>query len=68
MKRKNGRRVLMSTFIHLMRGQISTSDVFGGKCPDMPFLGRGQMCDGEHVRPSKSVMVMLYVRHKGAHR
>ena len=34
----------MSTFIHLMRGQMSKLlDELGGKCPYMPFLDRGQM-------------------------
>ena len=43
----------MSTFIHLMRGQMSKPlDELGGKCPYMPFLDRGQMSEGEHVRPS----------------
>ena len=42
----------MSTFIHLMRGQMSKLlDELGGKCPYMPFLDRGQMSEGEHVRP-----------------
>ena len=42
----------MSTFIHLMRGQMSnTVNQLGGKCPYMPFLGRGQMSEGEHVCP-----------------
>ena len=42
----------MSTFIHLMRGQMSKPlDELGGKCPYMPFLDRGQMSEGEHVRP-----------------
>ena len=42
----------MSTFIHLMRGQISKPlDELGGKCPYMPFLDKGQMSEGEHVRP-----------------
>ena len=26
-------------------------DELGGKCPYMPFLDRGQMSEGEHVRP-----------------
>ena len=26
-------------------------DELGGKCPYMPFLDRGQMSKGEHVRP-----------------
>ena len=26
-------------------------DELGGKCPDMPFLGRGQMSEGAHVCP-----------------
>ena len=43
----------MSNFIHLMRGQMSKPlDELGGKCPYMPFLDRGQMSEGEHVRPS----------------
>ena len=29
----------------------------GGKCPNMPFLGRGQMSGGEHVRPPDSMHV-----------
>ena len=42
----------MSTFIHLTRGQMPTPlDELGGKCPNMPFLGRGQMSEGAHVRP-----------------
>ena len=42
----------MSTFIHLMRGQMSKPlDELGGKCPYMPFLDRGQMSEGEYVRP-----------------
>ena len=42
----------MSTFIHLMRGQMSKPlDELGGKCPYMSFLDRGQMSEGEHVRP-----------------
>ena len=33
----------MSTFIHLMRGQMSKPlDELGGKCPYMPFLDRGK--------------------------
>ena len=45
----------MSTFIHLMRGQMSKPlDELGGKCPYMPFLDRGQMSEGEHVRPPRS--------------
>ena len=28
-------------------------DELGGKCPYMPFLGRGQMSEGVHVRPPK---------------
>ena len=37
----------MSTFIHLMRGQMSKPlDELGGKCPYMPFLDRGQMSEG----------------------
>ena len=47
-----GERGQMSTFIHLMRGQMSIPlDELGGKCPYMPFLGRGQMSEGAHVRP-----------------
>ena len=46
----------MSTFIHLMRGQMSKPlDELGGKCPYMPFLDRGQMSEGEHVRPPHKV-------------
>ena len=46
----------MSTFIHLMRGQKSKPlDELGGKCPYMPFLDRGQMSEGEHVRPPDKV-------------
>ena len=42
----------MYTIIHLMRGQMSKPlDELGGKCPYMPFLDRGQMSEGEHVRP-----------------
>ena len=26
-------------------------DELGGKCPYMPLLDRGQMSEGEHVRP-----------------
>ena len=26
-------------------------DELGGKCPYLPFLDRGQMSEGEHVRP-----------------
>ena len=33
-------------------GQMSTPlDELGGICPYMPFLGRGQMSKGAHVRP-----------------
>ena len=49
----------MSTFMHLMRGQMSKPlDVLGGKCPYMPFLDRGQMSEGEHVRPPRPGGVM----------
>ena len=49
----------MSTFIHLMRVQMSAPlDELGGKCPYMPFLGRGQMSEGVHVRPpSKGIAI-----------
>ena len=48
----------MSTFIHLMRGQMSKPlDELGGKCPYMPFLDRGQMSEGEHVRPPHTPIV-----------
>ena len=41
----------MSTFIHSLRGQMSTPLYeLGGKCPHMQFLGRGQMCEGANVR------------------
>ena len=41
----------MFIFIHLMRGQMSTPfDELGGKCPYIPFLERGQMSEGAHVR------------------
>ena len=34
----------MSTSIHSLRGQMFTPFYeFGGKCPHMQFLGRGQM-------------------------
>ena len=36
----------MSTFIHSLRGQMSTPLYeLGGKCPHMKFLGRGQMSE-----------------------
>ena len=34
-------------------------DELGGKCPYMPFLGRGQMSEGAHVRPPHT-LVFLY--------
>ena len=40
---------MISTFIHLMRGQMSTPlDEFGGKCPDMPFWA-GDKCPRGHM-------------------
>ena len=37
----------MSYVCTLMRGQMSDSDnQSGGKCPYMPYLGRGQMSGG----------------------
>ena len=55
----------MSTFIHLMRGQMSKPlDELGGKCPYLPFLDRGQMSEGEHVRPPKAISFeTLYCFH-----
>ena len=42
----------MSTFIHSLRGQMSTPLYeLGGKCLHMQFLGRGQMSKGANVRP-----------------
>ena len=32
-------------------GKFHILDELGGKYPYMPFLGRGQMSDGAHVRP-----------------
>ena len=50
----------MSTFIHLMRGQMSKPlDELGGKCPYMPFLDRGQMSKGEHVRPPSNIYLCV---------
>ena len=41
----------MSTFIHSLRGEMSTPLYeLGGKCPHMQFLGRGQMSEGANVR------------------
>ena len=52
----------MSTFIHLMRGQMSKPlDELGGNCPNIPFLDRGQMSEGEHVRPP--VILVVLARH-----
>ena len=51
----------MSTFIHLMMGQMSKPlDELGGKCPYMPFLDRGQMSDGEHVRPPEKIRIFEF--------
>ena len=42
----------MSTYIHLMMGQMSIPlDELGGKCPDMLFLSWEQMSEGAHVHP-----------------
>ena len=44
----------MSTFIHSLRGQMSTPLFeLGGKCPHMQFLGRKQMSEGANVRLPK---------------
>ena len=34
-------------------------DELGGKCPYMPFLDRGQMSEGEHVRPPSDTDVQI---------
>ena len=40
----------MSTFIHSLRGQMSTPLYeLRGKCPHMQILGRGQMSEGANV-------------------
>ena len=44
----------MSTFIHSLRGQMSTPLYeLGGKCPHIQFLSRGQMSEGANVRIPK---------------
>ena len=33
----------------------NSANQLGGKCPYMPYLGRGQMSGGEHVLHSKKI-------------
>ena len=57
----------MSTFIHSLRGQMSTPLYeLGGKCPHMQFLGRGQMSEWANVRLPNlpRVLILLNAGHQ----
>ena len=44
----------------------NSANQLGGKCPYMPYLGRGQMSGGEHVLHSRKPTIWVFdqVRHK----
>ena len=51
----------MSTFIHSLRGQMSTPLFeLGGECPHLQLLGRGQMSERANVRlPARLYVLFL---------